>query len=119
MRRQRGVTLGGFISWAVVVGVVLVIGMKLLPSYIEYWRVQSILGKLAKNPELRSGSIGDVRAAFVKQTMVESVNAVGPNDIELTKEGNGFTLSASWYAKVPIAGNVSAYMDFDVVARSY
>jgi hypothetical protein len=117
MRRQRGVTLGGFISWAVVVGVVLVIGMKLLPSYIEYWRVQSILGKLAKNPELRSGSIGDVRAAFVKQTMVESVNAVG--DIELTKEGNGFTLSATWSDKVPIAGNVSAWMDFNVVARSY
>ncbi len=118
MRRQRGVTLGGFIAWATVAMVVVVIGTKMLPSYLEYWKVQSILGKLAKDPELRGASLGDIRASFVKQTMVQDVKAISADDVELTKEGNGIVLSATWYSKVPIMGNVSAWMDFTVVARS-
>src|SRR5512139_616442 len=39
MKRQRGVTLTGFIAWAAVAMVVVVVGTKMLPSYIEYWRV--------------------------------------------------------------------------------
>ena len=119
MKRQRGVTLGGFIAWATVAMMVAVVGMKMLPSYFEYWRVQHILGKIARDPELRSGSINDIRVAFVKQTMVEDVKAIGPNDIELTKEGPGFTLMATWSSKVRIVGNVSVFMDFSVAERSY
>jgi len=119
MKRQRGVTLTGFIAWAAVAMVVVIVGTKMLPSYIEYWRVQSILGKLAKSPELRGGSINDIRVAFVKQTMVEDVKAIGANDIELTKFGNGFKLTASWSVKTPLFGNVSVCMDFDAVGQTF
>ncbi len=44
-QRQRGLTMTGFIFTAIVVVSVVMIGFRIMPSYIEYFSVQKVLAK--------------------------------------------------------------------------
>jgi hypothetical protein len=44
--------------------------------------------------------------------MIESITAIGEDDIEVTKDGNTLVISASYSVKVPLVANVSLLIDF-------
>ena len=39
MKKQRGVALSGLLFWSVILVLVAVLGMKVLPTYIEYTKI--------------------------------------------------------------------------------
>jgi Tfp pilus assembly protein PilX len=45
--RQRGVTMFGLLFWAIVVGFVALIGMRVLPTLNEYFTIQRAVNKIA------------------------------------------------------------------------
>ena len=47
-RRQRGVTLFGLMAWAIVVGFVALVVMKVLPTMNEYFTIQKAVNKIAQ-----------------------------------------------------------------------
>jgi hypothetical protein len=44
---------------------------------------------------------------------MDSVSTVTSGDIVISKEGGALRLSASYSAKIPLAGNVSLLVEFD------
>ena len=46
-RSQRGVTLFGLLFWAIVVGFVALVGMRVLPTLNEYFTIQRAVNKIA------------------------------------------------------------------------
>ena len=113
MRKQQGVTLSGFIIVAVIVIVGLLFGFKIGPAYFEYWSIQKQLKAIAADPAARTGARRDVEAAFAARQVIENIKSVNPTDIQISKEGNEVVLSAEYAVKVPLFGNLSAYMDFN------
>jgi Tfp pilus assembly protein PilX len=45
--RQRGITLFGLLFWAIIVGFVALIGMRVLPTLNEYFTIQRAVKKIA------------------------------------------------------------------------
>ena len=45
--RQRGVTLFGLLFWAVIVGFLALIGMRVLPALNEYFTIKRTVNKIA------------------------------------------------------------------------
>jgi hypothetical protein len=113
MRHQRGLSLIGLIIVAGVVAFVAIIGFKLLPSYIEYFTIQRVVRDLSRSPELRGGTLKDVKSAFDRRAQIDNINSIKSEDLEITKEGEGFSVTASYSVKVPLFGNVSACLDFE------
>ncbi|HTP45608.1 MAG TPA: DUF4845 domain-containing protein [Casimicrobiaceae bacterium] len=114
-RRQSGLTLIGFIFVAAVVISLALLGFRVAPAYIEYFSVEKILRQvLAGTSEVVT--IGEVRRDFDRRSGADYIESVRPSDVEMTKEGNTITLSASWTRTLHLVGNVSLLLEFEASA---
>lgn len=108
--RQRGVSLMGLIIGAVILMFVLLLGMKVLPPYLEYFTAKKHIAQIAQ--EQRAGTVADVRRAWQLKTAIEDVPSVNDKDLEVTKEGGEIVISFAYRKEVPLFANVGVYMDF-------
>jgi hypothetical protein len=113
MNKQRGITLTGLIITAGVVVFFALVGIKLMPSYIEYLTIERILKDLGHSSDLRGGTVKDVQAGFDRRAVIDNITSITGRDLEITKIGDGFEIRASWATRVPLFGNVNACLDFD------
>jgi hypothetical protein len=113
MKRQRGVTFVGmvFIAGLIVFGAIM--GLKLVPAYIEFATVQNHLRELAQGPEARSGNPRDLQVAFAKRAQIDDLQVVTGDDLVVEKSGNDVVITASYSTKIKLFGNLSACIDFE------
>jgi hypothetical protein len=112
MRNERGLSLTGLLLVSVVLIALALLGFKLFPAYAEYLTVKKALSEIVHNPEYRS-STREIQAAFERRVTIDNIKAVGSKDLEITKQGDSVSVSASWSVKVPLLYNLSACMDFE------
>jgi hypothetical protein len=112
MRKERGVTLTGFIVVAVIGIFCLLFAFKIGPAYFEYYTIKKQLKALAADPVSRAPTRRDFEAAFTSRQTLENIKSIGAGDVTITKEGNDVLLSAEYSTKVHLFGNLSACMDF-------
>ena len=60
-RRQRGVTLFGLMFWAIVVGFLALVGMRVLPTVNEFFTIQKAVNKVAHEG---GSTVPEIRASF-------------------------------------------------------
>lgn len=112
MVRQRGFELSDFLTWIVIAGVIAFFGFKIGPSYYEYYNVVKVFKAMAADPGVAGGSKKDIEAAFAGRAQISGITSITPADLEVKKEDGKVVISAAYSARVPIAGNLSAVMDF-------
>jgi hypothetical protein len=112
MKRQQGLSLTGLLLISALLIVVALLGFKLFPAYAEYLTVKKALNDIVRNPEYR-GSTREIQAAFERRVTIDNIRAVSSRDLEIAKQGDGVSISASWSVKVPLIYNLSACMDFE------
>ena len=110
--KQRGLSFSGFIFGAVILVLAITTGMKLIPAYMQDAKIGNLFTVIANDPEMQKASLRDIRMSFSKRASIDSVTAINAEDIEITSNGGRLVLSASYAVKIPLAGNVSLYLDF-------
>ena len=95
MNRQRGVTFIGMMFIAGLLVFAAIIGLKLIPSYIEYATVVNILRDIAQSPEGR-GSPKEIQSSFRKHAQIDAIETIQAEDIEVDKEGDEVVLRAHY-----------------------
>jgi hypothetical protein len=118
MHKQKGVTLSGFLLWAIVICTALLLSFKIGPPYYEYLTIKKQFQAIVKDPEARSGTRRDVENAFLKRTMIEDIKSIESKDLVISKEGDGITVSAEYTTCVHVAGNLRACMDFAPTSKN-
>jgi len=112
MRKQRGVTLTGFLVSAVILIICALIGFKIGPPYIEFMSIQTQLKAIANDPEGRSGVRRVVEDLFSRRAAIENINAISGKDIQIAKVGDRVVLSAEYSVCVPLVLNIRVCMDY-------
>jgi len=110
--RQRGVTLMGLIVGAVILIFVALLGMKLLPSYIEFFAVKKALAGINAQTQGRGASVGEIRRMFENRSAVDDINSVKSSDLEISKDGNNYLVVASYRKEIPLFANLGIFIDF-------
>ena len=113
MFRQRGATFLGMVIILAIIGSALYAGIRLTPLYFEYMAVARALDQTAKEFKGELTSPGALRTALDRRWTIEDIKSVEPNEIDIKKTPNGFTMRAEYRAEAPFAGNVSLVVDFD------
>lgn len=113
MHAQRGITLTGFMVFAVILIIALLLGFKIGPAYSEFYTIQKIFKAMAADSALQSASRGEINSAFNARATVDNIKAITYNDLEVVKDGSGLVLSATYSVRVPLVKNLSACMDFN------
>lgn len=117
LKRQQGVSLVGFIVVCIVVVFVAIFGFKLVPAYVEQYTINKIFRQIANNPEFANATAADVRAAYGRQISIDTVNAVGPSDLGITREAGQLVIEAEYRVTIPVIANVSLLVDFKASSR--
>jgi hypothetical protein len=116
MNQQRGLSLIGLLMVSALIVVVALIGFKLLPAYIEYFTVKRVITDIAFSPDLRGGGAREVMRAFKQRSTIDDITSIDASELEVTKEGEGFTIIAAYQRCVPLMSNVSVCIDFEATA---
>ena len=114
--RQLGVSLVGLIIGSIILIFVLLLGMKTLPPYLEYFTAKKLIVQVAN--EQRGGSVLDIKKAWQLKTAIEDVPSVTDKDLEITKEGGEVVISFAYRKEVPLFANVGVYMDFAASSKA-
>lgn len=111
MKYQRGVALSGLIFWGIVLILVAVLGMKVTPSVIEYFKIlQGSKAVVAKaTPE---ATVVELRRSFDKFAEVDHLS-FSSRDLEIYKDNRGQVVIEFAYEKrIPLFANVSLLIDY-------
>ncbi|MCZ6898232.1 MAG: DUF4845 domain-containing protein [Betaproteobacteria bacterium] len=114
MYKQRGVGLSNLFLWSFVLFFVAVLGMKLVPVYIENAAIKKTLIAIANDPVLQNGTKAEIRTSFNKRAQIDDISVVNEGDIEFNKENGQVVLSIIYSVKTPLFANISLYLDFNV-----
>ena len=123
VKKQRGLTL---ISWAIIIslaGVQLVFAMRIIPVYIDFATVKSVMNDVQKKPEFASKSPRDI-LTYIRKTL--SINNIyelqqQKDAFKFKKKTSGLELHLHYEDRGPIIGNLDFVASFDyqiVIPRS-
>jgi len=113
MRRQKGITLSGFLLWSVIGIILALLAFKIGPPYIEYMSIQAQLKAIANDPEGRSGVRRVAEDLFDRRSAIENITSVRAKDMLIAREGDQVVLSFEYTKCVPIVFNIRACMDYN------
>lgn len=113
--RQRGVTLFGLMFWALAVGFVAYVGIRVFPTVNEYLTIQSTVEKIARaNP----ATVAEAKLAFDKQKDIEySISSISGKDLVVTKENDRVVVAYAYDKLVPIYGPVYILIKYEGRSR--
>ena len=110
MKKQRGVALSGLMFWSVILVLVAVLGMKVLPTYIEDTKI--LKGDKATGSKVGPESTGaEVRRSFDKFAEIDMLDFKS-SDLEVTKDGGKIVIEFGYEKRIPLFWNVSLLIDY-------
>lgn len=110
--RQLGVTLSGMMVVSVVVAVLALLGLKVVPEYMEHRQIVSAVRKVAAAADATAG-VTKIREAFDRQANVDYISAITAAELDITKEGGTVVISFSYEKRIPLFANVSLLLEFE------
>jgi len=108
LRKQCGLSLIGFLFVLVVLAIGAVLGMKVVPTAIEYVAVKKAIKKAA----VSATNARDIQVSFDKQREVNYIDSVSGKDLEIAKTADGFEVSVAYQKKIPLLGPASLVIDY-------
>ncbi len=111
-KSQRGVSLSGLLTAAVVIGVVAMLGLKVAPEVIEYFQIMKAIRGVAQDSAMKGATVAEIRSDYERRTVVDNIEAVKPEDLDVSKDGNDIVLSFAYSKRIPLFTNVSLLIDF-------
>lgn len=113
MKNQKGITFVGMVFIAGMIVFAAIIGIKMIPAYIEYAGIVNHLRDIARSPEARGASPRDIQTMFSKRAQIDDIKAVTGQDLDIERDGDSLVISARYSTRIPLIGNVSACIDFN------
>jgi hypothetical protein len=117
VRRQKGITLTGMIMASVVLVLVLLLGFKIVPVYVEYFAIEKQLKAMAQDPKLKNPSRAAIAGAWAARASVDDLRSLQGEQIDFVREGDNVVFSAEYSVKVPLFRNIAACFDFKPSSR--
>lgn len=115
--RQSGITLLGFLIAAAFVGLFVLAGIKLVPVYLEYAKIQSTLTQVADENQGQRPTVEQLRRGIERRFDIEDVRSLSANDIKITKIEGGYELRATYDGRVSYLGNLFLVAEFDTAVE--
>ena len=108
---QRGMTGIGWLIVLALIGFFVLLALRMVPAYLDYFKVVSTLEALEE--ESGFSSPAEIRRLLERRFDVSFVSSITPQDVEIKNVGKIYRVTASYEKREHIAGNVYVLMDFE------
>ena len=106
---QRGITLVGLIMALAILGMLGIVGLKVVPTIFEYQAIK----KAIQTSRMSAATPRDVQTAFDKQANVGYIESISGKDLVIVKNGNEFDVSFAYDKKIPLVGPASLLLEYE------
>lgn len=111
-RRQQGLTFLGLLMLGIIVALVALVGMKVVPTYIEYMAIQRAVDRSGVG-----GSVLEIQQLFERSAAVDDITSIGPKDLVINKVGDRFDVSYEYEKRIPLFGPASLLLEYKGKAK--
>ncbi len=115
--RQRGLSFLGLIALVGMLGFAAVIGLKLIPVYMDSWKIDGIMTAVINEPGVNEQSRQEVINAMLKRLDIDAVEGVNYSNwkerLSVTKRKNNVTIDVNYEITTPLIGNLSLLAVFE------
>ncbi len=108
--KQRGITLIGLIFVMAILGMIGVIGLKVVPTFLEYQSIKKAIVSARADGQ----SVRDIQIAFDKRANVGYIESISGKDLVIVRNGNNeFDVSFAYDKKIPLVGPASLLLEYE------
>ena len=117
-RFGRPQAVRGFNIWAVsinllLLGAILVMALRVVPSYLEYLTVSDLITRAAEEHDPRTETLTDLRSRLVKLLNTNQVKDTKIGEIEVYRERGVIVIDANYEKRFPLFWILDGVMKFE------
>ncbi|MFC1747264.1 DUF4845 domain-containing protein [Pseudomonadota bacterium] len=101
------------LSILALVGFLLMLVVKSVPSYLAQFKVSSALSGLKTDDRLKETTAEAIRSLLEKKFQVDDVEGISKENIIITKTKTGYNVQIKYESRVSMIGNIDAVIMFD------
>ena len=120
LRKQpmRHASAQGFNLWAVsinllLLGALLVMALRIVPSYMEYLTIKDLITRAAAEHDSRSETVTDLRVRLAKLLNTNQIYDTSIDDIEVYRERGAIVIDANYEKRFPLFWILDGVMKFE------
>lgn len=111
-KNQKGMTVVGWLLTLALIGLAGLVGVRLVPVYIEAYSVGSVLNSMESEGRLGGSTRSEIREIFKKRLQINDFKHVRSGDLTFTEVAGGMQMVVDYEARVPLLGNLDAVARF-------
>lgn len=116
IKRQQGLTLISIAFILMGLGTVILLGMKIVPIYMDHSKVVNALAAVEATVDIETKSKQEIRNIIAKRFNFNYVYKVTAADAKITKHAGYLRVEFEYEVVEPLVGNLSALVEFhDVI----
>ena len=116
--KQSGMTFIGLVLVIAAIVFLAIIGMKVVPAYIEFSSVKSAIKYIANNAAFATMSKKEIASAFDKSASAGYITVIKGADLIIEKTATGNVVTADYQVTLPIVANASILLDFNATSAN-
>ena len=120
LRKQpmRHASAQGFSLWAVsinllLLGALLVMALRIVPSYMEYLTIKDLITRAAAEHDSRSETVTNLRVRLAKLLNTNQIYDTSIDDIEVYRERGAIVIDANYEKRFPLFWILDGVMRFE------
>ena len=83
-----------------------------MPTLAKYYKTLNAVKSVAQNAAAQA-TVPELRKAYSKFAEIDHLKVIKPEDLEITKDGGQIVINFNFTEKVPLAGPVSLYIEYE------
>ena len=117
IQQQKGFSLSGLLVISFFLIILALLGMKLVPVYLEYSSIHKNLVATAKEAGTQDSDFNQIKLAFSKRAQIDNIKSITVQDIKISKVNGRTVLSAQYSKQIPLVSNISLNIDFEATSE--
>ena len=118
--RQRGMSFWNILLLLIVVGFGAIIGLKLIPVYLESWKIDKAMKGVMEDPSVGNQTKRDIIIALAKRLDIDGVTLISDSNFKeygkVTKRDTTVSMDIYYQREVPLFGNLTLVAEFEKFA---
>jgi len=113
-KRQSGMTMWGMLFVLGTLAFFLFLTFKLIPPYLDDFKIKSALDSLGRQPEAGTMTTGEISESIRKRLEIDSFDSFDlSKSMTVQPRGKMRVIRINYETVVPMVSNISVLLDFD------
>ncbi len=110
---QRGWTIIGGLMALIIIAFVVLIGMKIVPIYIDHFNIQSSIKSISEEPGVERWTPRDVRNALDRHFNISYIDVIQAKDVRVKKKDGKLVVELVYEDRRPLISNLDIVANFN------